>query len=100
MSSFADQLWSTKREFIKLEDELVDHLNRIFGTGKWEDFTHDSYDSSIEIMLFTGDMSEENQRELYKLGFQQVWTHPGLTRVSELESYYNLSKFYTDNSGV
>jgi hypothetical protein len=77
-NSFADQLFAAHRAHERLRDSLIDKILSFFGgLEEWpfEDLTHDSYDSSFELLgakpgiAFT----PEQQAELWSMGFLMCW---------------------------
>lgn len=74
----------SKRDLI--EDRISSALTA--SDIRFSDWTADGYDGSIEIYGFDGRLSVDQQAALWALGFDRAWTHPGESKVKELEIYY------------
>jgi hypothetical protein len=77
----ADRLWAAERAASRAEDELLDILQSILG-DRWDDFTTDYYDRSIEIYGVPEDfvLDDAGQLALREAGFHRAWTHVDLRR--------------------
>lgn len=80
-STLADRLWAAERAAYRVDDELVDVVQSILG-DRWEDYTTDDYDRSIEIYGVPADfvLDEAGQFALREAGFHRAWIHVALTR--------------------
>ncbi len=81
----AECLWEAAREVDRIEDEIGDVLNAIFGAEGWDDFTTDPYDRSIEVFGVHRDF-ELNATDigwLRSTGFDRAWTHVHKTKTHE-----------------
>jgi hypothetical protein len=74
--TLADRLWAAERAASRGEDELLDILQSILG-DRWDDFTTDYYDRSIEIFGVPADfvLDDAGQLALREAGFHRAWTH-------------------------
>ncbi len=68
-----------------LEDEIDTAL--IAAGIEYEDWEHDAYDGSIELLRCKA-LTAEQQEALWGIGFARAWTHPGDTKVKADEKYY------------
>jgi hypothetical protein len=75
--TFAECLWAAEREVARLEDELGDTLDELFGESGWQDFQTDHYDRSIEVFgVVEPQLLPDNSRaKLAAEGFRKAWLH-------------------------
>ena len=70
MSTRAEVMWAHESNFISVECEMEDIL-----PDGWQNYTHDSYDSSVEIYGIDRDLTDDELDALGKFGFWACWTH-------------------------
>ena len=66
----AAKMWEAERKFVGLECEMEDIL-----PDGWENYTHDWYDSSVELYGIDRELTSGELDALASFGFGQVWTH-------------------------
>lgn len=69
--SLAGRLFENQLHGLVLEDSLDVEL----GAFRYDGFTYDHYDSSVEIYSFRGENRDELLEKLGELGFWQAWIH-------------------------
>lgn len=84
----AEQMWRAEMIFSQFEMDLHEVCEHF--AIPYQDWTHDHYDSSLELYGFIPGyvLSEDQQRALFRFGFWQVWTHTAQRHDPEDEEHH------------
>lgn len=85
MAELAQRLFETDHARTEAEDAVSDALQAA-GINH-DDIGWDHYDSSLEI-LGCEQLTEDQKRVIWQMGFERVWIHPDVKPDKATEKYY------------
>jgi hypothetical protein len=81
--TFAADLYAKERAFENADDQMFEHLSRIFPGIDCQKITYDDYDFSFEVLgctPFELNPTKEQLDAVKELGFLRFWIHRNETR--------------------
>ena len=75
MTAVSDEMFNATQALNRAEDRLSKFLDEVCGEHRWDSFTADAYDRSIEVYGCTTTVALER---FAAAGFDRIWQHPHL----------------------
>ena len=69
--TLAEEMWGAQRAYLRI---LLGPFEEMLPEG-WRHYTHDDYDSSVEIYGIDRELTADELQRLWDFGFTQAWTH-------------------------